>query len=143
MPNNNFSVGRDIKLNVITPSGQLQFPLATEFDRSPKIKDEERPGLDGVDRNVIFHGGWKGTLKFDRGGPSFDDYWAQVEADYYNGLNAGTATIIETITEPNGQVTQYLYSGVVLKPTDMGSFKGQTVVSQTVEFMAQRRLKVA
>ena len=79
MPNNNFSVGRDIKLNVITPSGQLQFPLATEFDRSPKIKDEERPGLDGVDRNVIFHGGWK----------------------------------------------------------------GQTVVSQTVEFMAQRRLKLA
>lgn len=140
MPVNGFSVGRDLTLNVVTPKGQLRFPLSTEFEANPDLRDEKRMGLDGTARHALFHQGWHGTIMFDRGDPNFDDYWAQIEADYYQGLNQGSATITETITEVSGAVKQYLFTGVVLKPTAMGNWKGDQVVAQKIEFLASRRL---
>lgn len=143
MPINNFSVGRDLVLQINTPSGQLRFPLLNSFEAHPSVSDDKRTAMDGVSRHLVFHEGWAGKFSFDRADNNFDSYWAQIESDYYNGITSGTATITETISEANGSVSQYLFSGVVLKPTGMGEWVGNKTVPMTIDFMATRRYKLS
>lgn len=67
----------------------------------------------------------------------------QLEANYYAGINEQPATITETITEVNGQVTQYRYLNVLFKLDDAGSKAGDQTVKQKLSFVAARRTKIA
>jgi hypothetical protein len=142
MPINGFTVGRDLTLVINAPSGVLRVSLLTEFDAKPTVTDAKVIGLDGIVRHQIFHNGWQGTVSVERQDSTIDDYWAQLEDDYYNGLVQGACAISETISEPDGSVSQYRYEGVVLKLTDKGNFKGDATVKQKLDFLASRRKKV-
>lgn len=143
MPVNGFSVGRDVSLNINTPVGIQRFSLISGFDAKPEVSTQKVKGLDGLVRNVIFHDGWTGSLDIERQDSTLDDYWAQIEADYFAGFNSGAATITETITEVDGSVSQFRFEGVVLKLDDAGNWKGDSTVKQKLSFMASRRIKVA
>jgi len=143
MPLNGFTVGRDIALTFVGPNGPLQFNLITDFRSKPEITDQKIKGLDGITRHVRFPDGWSGSLSIERQDSTIDDYFAQLEANYYAGLNEQSMTITETITEVNGSVSQYQYTGVLLKLDDAGDYSGDKTVKQSVSFVAQRRFKVS
>lgn len=143
MPLNGFSVGRDVGLDIIGPQGPLRFNLITGFQSKPDITDAKIKGLDGITRHVRFPDGWSGSFSIERQDSTIDDYFAQLEANYYAGLNELPLTITETITEVSGQVTQYRYVNVLLKLDDAGSWEGDKSVKQRLSFMAARRLKVS
>lgn len=143
MPVNGFSVGRDISLDIIGPSGPLRFNLITDFTAKPDVTDQKVKGLDGITRHVRFPDGWTGSLSIERQDSTVDDYFADLEANYYAGLNEHPLTITETITEVSGAVSQYRFLGVLLKLDDAGDYAGDKTVKQKVSFMAQRRIKVA
>lgn len=143
MPVNNFSVGKDVSLDIIGPNGPIRFNLITNFDAKQDTSEVKVKGLDGITRPVVFYDGWSGTFSLERQDSSMDDYFAQLEAQYYAGVNQVSLTIMETITEVSGAVSQYRYTGVILKYDDAGSWSGDKTVSQKFSFMASRRLKVA
>jgi hypothetical protein len=143
MPVNSFSVGRDISLDIIGSQGPLRLTLITGFQSKPDTTDSKIKGLDGITRHVRFPDGWSGSFSIERQDSTVDDYFAQLEANYYAGLNELPLTITETIAEVNGSVTQYRYLNVLLKLDDAGSWEGDKSVKQKVSFMAARRLKVA
>jgi hypothetical protein len=143
MPLNGFSVGRDISLDIIGPSGPLRFNLITGFNSKPDITDQKIKGLDGITRHVRFPDGWSGSFDITRSDSTIDDYFAQLEANYYAGLNEQPITITETITEVSGAVTQYRYLQVLLKLDDAGQWQGDQAVKQKLSFVAARRVKVA
>jgi hypothetical protein len=143
MPVNSFSVGRDVSLDIIASTGPLRFSLITGFNSKPDITDSKIKGLDGITRHVRFPDGWSGGFSIERQDSTVDDYFAQLEANYYAGLNEQPVTITETITEVSGAVTQYRYMMVLLKLDDAGSWEGDKSVKQKISFMAARRLKVA
>jgi hypothetical protein len=84
-----------------------------------------------------------GTFDLERQDSKVYDYLAQLEANYYAGLNEQPVTITETITEVSGAVTQYRYLGVLLRLDDAGDKAGDSTVKQRLSFTAQRRIKVA
>ncbi len=143
MPLNGFSVGRDVSLDIIGPSGPLRFNLITGFNSKPDITDQKIKGLDGITRHVRFPDGWSGGFDVARADSTIDDYFAQIEANYYAGLNELPVTITETITEVSGAVTQYRYLQVLLKLDDAGQWQGDQTVKQKVSFVAARRVKVS
>lgn len=143
MPNNSFSVGRDVSLDIITPSGPLRLTLITKFSSKQESKTQMVKGLDGISRPVRFFDGWSGTFDLERQDSTVDDYFAKLEENYYSGLNEAGVTITETITEVSGAVTQYRYLGVLLKLDDAGDKAGDSTVKQKLSFMASRRVKVA
>jgi hypothetical protein len=143
MPLNGFSVGRDVSLDIIGPSGPLRFNLITGFNSKPDITDQKIKGLDGITRHVRFPDGWSGGFDVTRADSTIDDYFAQIEANYYAGLNEQPVTITETITEVSGAVTQYRYLQVLLKLDDAGQWQGDQTVKQKVSFVAARRVKVS
>ena len=143
MPVNSFTVGRDVALTIVTPSGPLNLALITSFQAAPSYADVKVKGIDGITRHARFHDGWGGSLMIERQDSTVDDYFAQLEANYYAGVNEQPATITETITEASGAVSQYRYLQVLLKLDDAGTFAGDSTVKQKLSFVAARRVKVS
>lgn len=143
MPINGFSVGRDVTLTIVTASGPLNLSLVTGFQSAPTIAEVKVKGLDGITRHVRMPDGWTGSFNVERQDSTVDDYFAQLEANYYAGINEQPATITETITEVNGSVSQYRYLNVLLKLDDAGSWAGDQTVKQKLSFVAARRNKIA
>lgn len=143
MPLNGFSIGRDVSLDIITPQGPIKLSLITKFTSKMDITDKKIKGLDGITRHLRFPDGWSGSFEIERQDSTADDYFSQIEDNYYAGQNELTGTLTETISEPNGAVTQYRYENVLLKYDDAGEWAGDTSVKQKVSFVAARRRKVA
>src|ERR1700682_1229246 len=142
MPVHQSSGGRDITLSVVTASGPLNFNLITSFKSKPDTTDAKVKGLDGITRHVRFMDGWSGSFMIERQDSTVDDYFAQIEANYYAGLSEQGATITETITEPSGQMTQYRYIRVLLRLDDAGEWRGDATVKQSLSFVSSNRLKI-
>jgi hypothetical protein len=143
MPVNGFTVGRDYAVNVQTPSGPLQFNLVTKFTKKQDLIDKKIKGLDGETRHVVFPDGWAGTFEIERQDSTVDDFFAAQEAAYYAGQNSLPSTITETVTEVSGAITQYQYTGVILKFPNPGDAAGDETVKMTVDWLARRRIKLA
>ena len=139
---NQFSIGKDVTLDIIGPTGPVRFSILTGFDSKPIYKSVESVALDGVDRFDDFPGGWHGSLKLDRTDSAIDDFFASKEEGFYTGLSSTQVTITETITEINGVLSQYRYSGVALTLQDAGSKSADAKIMMTVGFRASRRKKV-
>jgi hypothetical protein len=142
MPVNSFSVGRDISLIINTASGPLSFNLLTGFTSKQDTTQTRIKGLDGKTRYVRFFDGWSGSFHIERRDSTVDDYFVQLEAAYYAGLNEQAASITDIKQEPNGAITVYRYFGVLLDLTDAGNWAGDATVKQAINFVAERRIKV-
>lgn len=143
MPLNSYTVGRDVSLNIIGPNGPLNFSQVVGFQSKPDTTDQKIKGLDGVTRHLRFPDGWSGKFDIERQDSTLDDYWAQIENNYYAGLNETPISITETIREVNGSISQYRYVDVLLTIDDAGSYAGDKSVKQSVKFVSARRLKVS
>jgi len=143
MPQNGFTVGRDVTVNINTPNGPLTIALVTDFDKKPNTNEKKIKGIDGIRRTVFIPDGWDGTFEVERKDSVVDDYFAKLEADYYSGIGTGPSTITETITEPSGQVSQYRYTGVMFRLDEAGSAKGDDTVQMKISWAAERRIKVS
>lgn len=144
MPANGFTVGKDVTLVIVTPSGPLNLPVTTTgFEARPQYNKVRSVCMDGVNRGFNAPTGWEGSIKLDRSNPVVDDFFAQQEAGYYAGLNTLTGMINETIVEANGSVSQYRYTDVLLSYDEAGNKSGDAKVPQTIGFFASKRLKVA
>jgi hypothetical protein len=143
MPINGFSAGRDIAVNIQTPTGPLELSLVTKFTSKPENTDVKVKGMDGRTRNLRFPNGWSGSFEIERQDSTVDDYFALDEASYYAGVNIQSSTITETITDPDGSVSQYQFVGVMFKLDDAGSWEGDKTVKQKISFVAEQRIKLS
>jgi hypothetical protein len=143
MPVNNFNIGKDVTLQITTQKGQLVLSITTGFEFTPKYKEIESHGLDGVNRNADLPAGGSGKFMLDRADSVVDDFFCQQEADYFNGVNLTTGSIQEVIQETNGSVSTYRFEGVTFRLEDGGKYKGDDKVPVVVGFKYTRRKKVS
>ena len=142
MPINSYSVGRDISYSVVTPSGTLTLGGKTGYSVKPMYTEINHKGLSGLNVRGVIPDGWQIELQFDRTDPAVDAYFAQVEADYFNGVNQQGGTIFENVVEKDGSITSFRYTDVILKYDNAGNWKGDSLVPISVSAMAARRIKV-
>ena len=138
-----FNTGRDVVLDVQTPTGALRLPTTTTaWEAKPKYKTIESVALSGENNHANVPIGWTGTIGLDRTDNIVGDFFVQLEANYYAGINIGYATITETISENNGAVTQYRYTKVALRLEEGGKFVGDDRVQVKIGFEASRKIKL-
>lgn len=142
MPVNSYSVARDITFTVVTPSGPLELAGKTDYSIKPMFTDLKHKGLDGVVEHGVIPDGWQISIRLDRRTPELDNFFAAREADYFNGVNQVGGTILETIQEADGSVSQFRYTGVILKYDDAGDWRGDSNIPISLTGMASRRIKV-
>ena len=143
MPVNNFTTGKDVSLVIQTPSGALTVPGITDFTADPLFTDLKSKPLTGIPIHGYIPDGWKLSFKVDRQDPNIDNYFASLEATYFAGGNITGGTVYETITEADGSITQWRYTGVVLKFDKAGDFSGDKKVEQNFSGMASTKVKVS
>lgn len=143
MPMNNFSIGRDVTLDIAGQDGKIvSFNLITQFDAKQLTGKVTIHGMDGSVRFLEIPEGWDGTISVTRGDRSLDDFIATLEENYYAGKNVLGSSITETINEPNGGISQWRYEGVMFKLDDAGSWKGNGDVAQKLSWCAGRKRRV-
>lgn len=142
MPQNGYSVGRDISLNVMTSSGPLVINRITGFDCKQETSKTKVKRLDGINDSLRFFEGWSGSFSVERADSIVEDYFVQLESNYFAGLNEVPATILETITNPDGSTSQYRYERVILSLDDAGNWQGDATVKIKVSFEAARKRQV-
>jgi hypothetical protein len=144
MPMNGFTVGRDVTIQIVGQNNAVvaTFATLTGFSKKQNTVKIASKGMDGVIRYLELPDGWEGHIMVDRSTSAVDDYFAQLESNYYAGVTIGAAQITETITEVSGAQTQYRYVGVMLKLDDAGESNGENLVKQKMTWCASKRLKI-
>jgi hypothetical protein len=139
---NGLSIGKDVRIDLVTATGALDLGKGTGFMAKQEQIESKVKFLDGSTRVVVIPDGWSGTLDYERMGPQLDNYFADREAAYEAGTIDERIFLTQTIAEPDGSITQFRYESVVLKYDDAGSWAGESTVKQKVSWTAGRRRRV-
>jgi hypothetical protein len=144
MPMNDFSVGRDIAIDLFDANTKqiVSFQIRTGFEARQLTTEVKIKGLDGTTRFAYLPDGYQGTIDFERAGPELETYILSIEAQYFAGQNVQPNQITETIQEPDGTITQYRYTGVMVRLPESGAWKGDSSIKQRLEWCASRKVPV-
>lgn len=142
---NGLGVGRDATIILYdNNSRQIISTLnITAFDEKAEMTEIKSRPLSGKPIYAYIPEGWKGSFEADRTSRIFDDLFYNLETLYYTGSAVLSMSIARYVNEPDGTVSQYNYTGVVIKPDDMGSWKGDAKVTQKFSWAAGARVKIA
>jgi hypothetical protein len=144
MSQQGYSIGRDVTLTVILPDGTtLPLSKVTGFTAKPDTTTQKIKPLNGKIDNLRFIEGWSGSFSMERRGATIDQYFAQLEDNYYGGLDEPPAILQQTIQEPDGSISQFRFERLILNYDDAGDWAADKSVSQKISFMAGRRVRQA
>ena len=142
MPYNTFSVGSDCQVVVMGPFGRVDLAHVTGFEAQQLTVAVRVDRMDGVQLGAELPKGWAGSFSLDRGSSAVDDFIAQIEAAYLAGQSINAGTLYQYIREPDGSVSTYQFNGAVFKLALAGTYKGDSPVTQRLEFYASGRTRV-
>jgi hypothetical protein len=141
MPISGYNVGRDVSLVLFTSAGVIGTAALKDFTSKQITTKIKQILIDGSMNPRNLPEGWEGSFTFARIDSSIDDYFANDEANYYNGGQPPSITITETITNVDGSISSYAYTQVAIDFADAGSWAGNKEVDVKIDFMAGRRVK--
>lgn len=137
-----FSIGRDTQLVLMGPNGRIDISHVIGFESRQITAPIRVSRIDGTQLGTELPKGWEGTFEVERGTSVLDDFIAGIEQAYYNGRPVVPGTMYQYITESDGSVSTYQFSGVVFKLTSAGTWKGDASVRQKLEFFATQRQRI-
>lgn len=137
-----FSVGRDTQLVVIGPAGRIDLTHVTSFESHQVTQSVRVDRLDGTHMGTELPKGWEGSFEIERGTSAVDDFIAAAEQQYFNGTSVNLGTMYQYVTETDGSTSTYQYDNVVFRLSNAGIWKGDSSVTQKLEFFAVRRRRV-
>lgn len=139
-----FTVGRDAQAVFVAPNGtRVDLTGLTDFTWTPVYQRPRTQPLNGPPIERYLPNGHTLRFAIDRTGAANDaliasieaGWWAVGSADQGTSLN-GSAFIY--LTETDGSITTYQFSGVSMGMTAGGDFRTDQAVKQTIEGHAQR-----
>lgn len=139
MPQDGYSIGRDIALNIIAGGVPLRVRGITSFKSHQDTTKVKVKSINGNVENLRFFEGWSGTFDVERKDAVVDQYFNQLEADYFQGIGEGEATITMTIVESNGTTSRFIYRRCKFSLDDAGEWAGDTAVKMSLSFVCSRR----
>ena len=143
MPTNTFSLGRDTQIVLIGPYGRLDLSIVTSFDSKPRIHKVGIIPLNGPPVEAHLPNGWDFTITLDRATSAADDVQAAIEAGWWAGGIQVQSTLYQYITERSGAISTYQFDGATFHVADIGSYKADEVVKQTISGFASTRRKIS
>ena len=137
-----FSVGRDCQVVVLGAYGRVDLTHVTGFEGRQMTASVRVDRIDGVQLGVELPKGWEGHFDLERGNSAAEDFIAQLEADYHNGLSPAPGTLYQYISEADGSTSTYQYNNAVFRLASAGVWRGDAAVKQRLEFFASTRVRI-
>lgn len=139
--NNKYSLGVNNTLRITDDNGNVAISESLlNFASKPDDEFTHVNHMNGRRGTIQYKNGWSGSFEIARQGADFDNYWANQESRYYNGLFSANTSIMQTVKEPDGSITQWQFINVTLMYDDAGTWEHGHEVRQRVSFFAERRL---
>lgn len=141
---NGIGVGHDATITIYDNLTRQILATAniTGFDEKAEMTEIKSRPLSGLPIYGYIPEGWKGTFEMDRTTRFWDDYFANQESAYYAGQAILSLMINRFVNEPDGTVSVYRHVGVAIKPADMGSWRGDSKVTQKFDWASSTRIRV-
>jgi len=145
MPASAYNVGADAVFTLFTSAGII------DTDASAGVTSFKAKQLTTLIKDIRISGqmypkhlpeGWEGSFIYTRVDSALDDYFADLEASYYQGNDLPTGTITQTITNVDGTISEYRFEDLALMLDDAGNYEGNKEVKMGISFVAGRRIKV-
>jgi hypothetical protein len=141
--NNFFNVGRDIQVIALDQNGQpITLDNITGHDAKQVTANIKVDKLDSTQMNAELPKGWTVDIEGVRAGPSLDNFFANLETQWYQNGTYNTSSVYVYITEPNGSTSSFQYTNVAFKYTESGSWAGDKEVKWKIEGVANRRIAI-
>lgn len=137
-----FSIGRDTQIVIMGPKGRVDISHVVAFESRQITTPVRVSRIDGSQLGAELPRGWEGTFEVERGTSILDDFVAALEQNYYSGTPDQPSSMYQYVTEVDGSVSTYQYSGVVFKLASAGAWKGDASVKQKLEFFATQRQRI-
>lgn len=142
---NSFNVGRDGQQLTIIDSnyGTVTINGIIRFEAKPAVIKLKSVQIGGRILYRTIPDGHELSFEIDRQDPSYEQYFANAEANYYAQLAPSVIFVTWTINNLDGSVSQYQYSDMAMAPEDDGTWEGQTKVTQKFTAQAGRKLRIS
>lgn len=142
---NSFNIGRDgAQLTIVSSLfGTVTINGITGFQAKPAVVKLKSVDITGRIRHRTIPDGHELTFDVDRQDPTYEQYFAAREANFFAGLPPEAIFVTQTITNLDGSVSQYQYADMDLAPEDDGNWKGQDKVAQRFTAQAGRKIQLA
>ena len=146
MPVNGFTVGRDVTVTLTGPGSTsiiISASQVTSFDAKPGKREVWSRPLNLPPLPLYMPDGWRGTLSVDRSDATLDTFLNTLEAAFWNGQNTLAGSVLQTITEDDGSITQWQFPNAMFWVDDPGAYHADGIINQRLEFCAGRRIRIS
>lgn len=145
MPVNGFNIGVDYSLmfydgtsGSLLDMGDIQNVAITELKHDLKNMPYNRPPKYGYVPD-----GFRIEFTITRTGSAIEDFMVQADANFNNGLVQKPGFLNQTIINPDGSVSRYQYTDMVLFMPDHGNIARDKEVTLKVEGHASEKVSIA
>lgn len=133
--------GIDNKLTFTDLNGNLVVQPIENFKWKYDTNIPKKVQMDGVTRHPKFWHGQSGEFTVFRDSPVLERYFSQGEGAYLLGGDQIPVTITQTIRNADGTSNQWQFIDAVLDMSDGGTYSGNDVVTQTINFFSAERIQ--
>jgi len=124
------------------PFGRVDLTYVTGFESHQITQSVRLDRLDGVPMGAELPKGWEGSFEVERGTSAVDDFFATVESAFFSQGSLSAGVVYQYITEVDGSLSTYQYSGVAFKLANSGTWRGDASVRQRLDFYATQRQRL-
>ncbi len=137
-----YTIGRNCQLVLLWNGTRVDLSDVTGFTASQEVKHQRADPLNSTPVEFTTPSGWRGEFTIDRGNSAVDDLVAAIESAFWSAGTIGSGTIYQYVTEPDGSLSTYEFSGVSLVLSNAGNYQADVIVRQKIGFFASQRVKL-
>ena len=137
-----YTIGRNCQLVLLWSGSRVDLRDVTGFNASQEVKHQRADPLNSTPIEFTTPSGWRGEFLVDRGNSAVDDLIASIESAFWSSGTIGFGTIYQYVTEPDGSLSTYEFTGVSLVLSSAGSYQADVIVRQKIAFFASQRVKL-
>lgn len=137
-----FDIGKQASINVISNGAIVSTAQVTEFMAKQETDTLKSRPLNSPPVEKYPDAGWTFSFNMDRLGPTWDNFFAQKEDNYWNNVPDLQLQVNQTILEKDGSISQFRFDVTDVKFDEAGSFTQDGIVKQKVAGFASRRFPV-
>jgi hypothetical protein len=137
-----YTIGRNCQLVLLWNGIRVDLRDVTGFTAAQEVKHQRTEPLNSLPIEFTTPSGWRGEFNVDRGNSAVDDLVVQIESAFWAAGTIGSGTIYQYVTEPDGSLSTYEFTGVALVLSSAGNYQSDAVVRQKIGFFASQRNKL-
>ena len=137
-----YTLGRNCQLVLLWNGTRIDLRDVTGFTATQEVKHQRADPLNSTPVEFTTPSGWRGKFEVDRGNSAVDDLIATIETAFWAAGTIGVGTIYQYVTEADGRLNTYEFTGVSLVLSNAGNFQADSIVKQTLGFFASQRVKI-